>query len=234
MNPSETNPSEQNVSMMINSEIAPKVESTKSAIRISGELFLTLKNGDVKRAAGLTTYFTPVSREMRDTIKTKLPKLNQIEQNYESFRDQVYKKYPSVFEDPKSKTNMSRDESREKEINAYRKKEYDPHADPLMKSLKAAVEKDRYTVNADGDGKFTLEVIPGSYVIWTEELSILRDQLRWCKVIDISNKTPNIVLDQNSAILGKYITDPAGNYYGTHGVNFEAHPIRAYLARWME
>jgi phage FluMu protein Com len=217
-NPLGSKPSEQPAAPSAQSQPNLEMPKAKPAVQISGDVFLTTEAGDIKKAAGLTIYLTPVTPELRDSLKSNLPKLVQIENDFKAFRYQAIKKYPYVLDElPDSAKNKARNEAIDKEVDEYQKAYYTPQADPLMNALKFAVEKGRYTTIADSDGKFRLDVAPGAYVLWTEELSVLRERLRWCKAIDVGDNASPMVLDQKSAIRGEQITI-GGSYIATNGV----------------
>ena len=54
---------------------------------------------------------------------------------------------------------------------------------------------------ADSDGKFTLELPPGKYVLWTFLRSIGEQRLSWCKAFEVQDSPVKLIVNQDSVLL---------------------------------
>jgi hypothetical protein len=163
-----------------------KLFSSKQTAQLSGELFVTNQGGDVKRAAGLTIHLTPVMPELRASFKANFSRLTE------------------TYDAVKPSTNTASDTDYQKQVIAATKTNRERSA-PFTKALETAIAKGSKTFVADGDGKFNVEVSPGRYILWTDDLSILREHIKWCKSVTAGNAPEHLVLDGRSALFGEHI-----------------------------
>jgi hypothetical protein len=194
---------------------SPKTSGkAKPNIPISGELFVTTNGGDVKKAAGLRLYFTPATPVLRDIVKTTVPKADQIEEDSHANFNKVFNKYlrgVSLIA-PEYK---AREKAYDKEMDEYSQTTYTPHISPLLKNAENALRRGVKEAVSDGDGKFKVELPADKYLLWSDKVFILKEELSWCKAFDAQASPVHLILNQDSVV-----------FYGLdHGRGLDTHRL---------
>ena len=126
---------------------------------------MTTTGGDVKKIAGLKTWFTPITREVRDIIRTETLQLKKAWDERNATYDKLMKKHGNPTVDEFSPDYRKVNE----EYRDYENRVYKPAAARVMGQAMGALEKQGHEVRTDGDGRFSLDIPPGKYLVWTDE-----------------------------------------------------------------
>ena len=189
----------------------PSTVTVKPKYVVKGEIFVTTKGGDVKKAAGLNVSFTPITAEMRQSISKLLAEADQIEAESKSHFEATFQKYPDERVENMVTSGWSSrqkviDKARDKEFDEYNKTTYWPRIKPLNKAGKRLLTKDAYQTVTSSDGTFSVELPAGEFLLITEQFEIMEQKLVWCKVINASENSRSIVINQKFAVFGRDVS----------------------------
>jgi hypothetical protein len=165
---------------------------------LSGELFVTLKNGDVKKAAGLQIRFIPVDDATRDAVR----EAKKVDDAGYTFIDNLSAKYPlwDSLHLPTEGQAGKQTAAAERE-----KAEFLKNHKPTLDAAIAKVIQRAQSTTTTSDGRFQISLEPGEYLLFSDQCEIGRDKLVWTKRVVVSGAETNISLDQKSAIRGLII-----------------------------
>jgi hypothetical protein len=168
----------------------PQPTKTKATTTISGELFVSTRNGDVKKGAGETIYLAPLTLASRAELVTLSGEFNQILAVRQQHAKRLQAQYP-----------MNGD-AFTKEYSPFfneAKAQFEEKSKVAIKLLVAPA----LSTTADSDAKFKIEVPPGKYVLWTTGKMIGQQSFAWCKIIDVESETQHLILNDNAGFLHK-------------------------------
>ena len=164
---------------------------------VSGELFVTTKGGDVKKAAGQIIHLTPVTPESQKSIVALLAKADQIQGELDRIVEEGRGKYLGLSVSATSREQ----EARRKAF----KDEYGPQLSKKHGQMKTLLEGTLHTVLAgarnavaDSEGKFKLEVPPGKYVLWAGPRTMGEQGWYWCEVVEVRDLPVSLILSEDS------------------------------------
>ena len=180
---------------------------------ISGELFVTTKGGDVKKAAGLSVRLRPVTPEFQEGIKGLHTRIAHEIAELDRVCAELKMKYPHSLNDSEmppaeKERNKAMEEQYEKEEKKYREETYYPHSRPLWAEAERFVQNDGIEASTNADGKFRIEAGAGTYLLTSDTYSLGGDKLAWCKVVRVSGSESTLSLDQKAAIFRPHPTHP--------------------------
>ncbi|TXT38090.1 MAG: hypothetical protein FD138_481 [Planctomycetota bacterium] len=160
---------------------------------ISGELFVTSKSGDVKKAAGLPLLIIKVTPEIRELVF------------------HVANMSSSIM------AAEQRDEQREKTL-----------AFTARQSLeKLRSDQSRISLKTDSEGRFSVNLARGEYIILSEQRELLDVKIVWATVFSCDGKQDRAVLDEESAIISFPLHRALGLSNPLFGVNDKPTDISA-------
>jgi len=174
-----------------------QAQRSKPSVQTAGELFVTTKAGDVKKAAGQEIHLTSITPEFQRSVVSLLARANQSQAEHKRVWDEGYAKYLAGI-DSDSPEYKARDEAFDRE--------YGPRFDKTLGELRTALDTARnillagqLTVVTDGDGKFKIEIPPGSYVLWTAPRTMGEQSFSWCTIVEARHAPLNLILSEDSA-----------------------------------
>ena len=193
---------------------------TKPICVVKGEIFVTTRSGDVKKAAGLNVSFIPVTEDFRQSLRKLLSEASQIEADFDRYYQATHQKdepgggsesHDSKFRDlshrlkvidETTKNLMCKDKA-SIELRDFKERSYFPQIKGLNEAAKKLLAKDPYQTVTGGDGTFLIELPAGDYLLLTEQVEILSEPIMWCKAVTAVEKAGSIIVNQKSATFGK-------------------------------
>lgn len=178
-------------------------EEKNPLIEVTGELFVTTRSGDVKKAAGQKVHVVPLTPEWKDKVTALHDKGEQLVAEYERVWDESFAKHHAKY-DPMSLALGGGPEAIA--ASKARDKEYGPVLDRLRAEVKGVEDaalvvvlpEGTRSIAADGDGKFRLELPSGEYVLWAGPRSMGKQMWYWCRRVSVRDSSMNLVLSEDS------------------------------------
>lgn len=185
-------------------KVQAKAQEKERKCVVSGELFVTTQSGDVKKAAGLSVRFLPVTAEFRNRLTELVKQFDDCSEERDAAMKAWNAKNPEPLDSFSSKHS--------KWLEAQSKHVYGP----LSARFKVISEdgdkllaKTSQETTTNSDGKFHIEVEAGPYALVSGMFSMPFDKLVWCKAIKAEGSNLALNLNQESAVEGHKIGDKA-------------------------
>jgi hypothetical protein len=181
-----------------NKAVSAKIAEVQ-LVPISGELFVTTKGGDVKKAAGQGIHLTPITPDLQKSVITFLANANECQARWNRVFEEGYGKYKRGVQ-----FNTPAYKSGEEAFD----REFRPNVEKAQGELKAALDSalsvllsGARSAVADSDGKFKLEIPAGRYVLWTDARTMAQQSFSWCKIVEAREAPVNLILSEGSVFL---------------------------------
>ena len=125
---------------------------------VKGEIFITTRGGDVKKAAGLKVSFMPVTEELRKSVRALLAEADQIRADYDANYEATLKRHFLTNVNNRGVDGQSENITRaESDFGEYQKK-WRPRMETFIDKALTCLFKNRETTVTAADGGFSIEL----------------------------------------------------------------------------
>jgi hypothetical protein len=183
----------------------PNKSGDVKRVALAGELYVTIRDNEVKKAPGLTVLLIPVTADLRELMKPIQARLTQIDSDHKTFEKSLRKKYPAPFATTDSFSpheTIAQDDLYRKELAEYERSHADLGLERETSEILQHFKKTAAEIKTDSEGKFRAEVKAGNYLLFSEGFHVSNDTGMWCKAIDASSPNLHLSLDTKSMVYG--------------------------------
>lgn len=154
------------------------------------ELFVTTKNGDVKKSAGTKLHYTQLDKDIAETANKTLKNIYKMFGERESYFQQILKSNPQAANDT---TGWPYINLVNNNFRKYCDEVIEPKIDAEVKKFFDFLISKSESDITDSDGRVTIALPPGDYFIWTDVGAVNNEKYAWYMIIKVNKESKHIL-----------------------------------------